>query len=285
MALHPAGRPTDLAHPPHGTDALAADGHDAAVVARSALSAATSLRLAVADAAVDLTGSHAVLPEGTVVLAVDAMSRTGGFLVAARGRTGAAQIDVTHLVPVAARSRVRARLRILGTARPFDPASLDLCDGDTVMSLLALPPVALWTVEPTRIRLTRDHDERTVDTGAYRAARADPVAGDEAAHLHHLTGRHRDLVDQLAMLLDPTLRASSARVLPIALDADGVVLRAEAPHWHTDVRLAFPRRVAGAVGLTEGLRALLAEAARAARSPDRTSRPAGSTCDCDLLSG
>ncbi|MDG4800018.1 DUF2470 domain-containing protein [Micromonospora sp. WMMD980] len=285
MALHPAGRPTDLAHPPHDTDASAADGHDAAVVARSALSAATSLRLAVDDAAVDLTASHAVLPDGTVVLAVDAMSRTGGLLVAARGRAEVVQVDVTHLIPVATRSRVRARLRILGTARPFDPASLDLCDADTVMSLLALPPVALWTVEPNRVRLTRDHDEWTVDTDAYRAARADPIAGEEAAHLHHLTGRHRDLVDQLAMLLDPALRARSARVLPVALDADGVILRAEAPQWHTDVRLAFPRRVVEGAGLAEGLRALLAEAFRAARSPDQPSRSTTSTCVCELLSG
>ncbi|WP_422734569.1 DUF2470 domain-containing protein [Micromonospora sp. WMMD558] len=282
MALHPAGRPADLAHAAPATDASTAG----AVTARSALSAAASLRLRLDDATVDLIGSHTVLPDGTVVLAVDAMTRTGGLLVAARGRPGAVRLDVTQLVPVAVRSRVRARVRVLGTARRFDPASLDSCDSDTVMSLLDLPPVALWAVEPVQVGLTRDRGEATVSISAYRAARPDPLATVEAVHLQHLTQRHSDVLDQLATLLDPALTARSTRVLPVAVDADGVVLRAEASHGHTDVRLPFARRVTEGAGLAEGLRTLLAEAAqrRSARPsrPANTERPPAAACDCDL---
>ncbi|MDM4719562.1 DUF2470 domain-containing protein [Micromonospora sp. WMMA1363] len=273
MAFHPARRPADLADAAPATDSNAtakASGAGAhavltdpdAVAVRSALSATPSLRLRLDDTDVDLVESHAVLPDGTVVLAVDPMTRTGGLLVAARGRPGAVRLDVTQLVPVAVRSRVRARVRMLGTAHRFDPASLDSCDTDTVMSLLDLPPVALWAVEPIAIGLARDIGGTTVDISAYRAARPDPLAADEAAHLQHLAQRHSGVLNQLATLVDPALMARSARVIPVAVDADGIVLRAETPDTHTDVRLPFARRVVTNAGLAEALRTLLAEVAR-----------------------
>ncbi|MEU5909098.1 DUF2470 domain-containing protein [Micromonospora sp. NPDC047527] len=243
-----------MADPAHA--AAAAD--QAAVTARSTLAAASSLRLRLGDACADLIESHAVLPDGTVILAVDAMSRTGGLLVAARGRQGAARLDVTQLVPVAVRSRVRARVWMLGTARRFDSGVLDSCDCDTVMSLLDLPPVALWAVEPVEVGLTRDIGDTTLSVSAYRGARPDPLAADEAVHLQHLTDQHGDLLDQLAALLDPALTAGSTRVVPVAVDANGIVLRAEAPDRHTDVRLTFAQRVTRSAGLAEGLRMLLA---------------------------
>ncbi|NJC12826.1 hypothetical protein F4558_002652 [Micromonospora profundi] len=256
MLFHPAGRPTELAHPAHA--AVPADR--AAVTARSALAAAPSLRLRLGDVCADLIESHAVLPDGTVILAVDAMSRTGGLLVAARGRPGAVRLDVTQLVPVAVRSRVRARVWMQGTARRFDSGILDSCDCDTVMSLLDLPPVALWAVEPIEIGLTDDIGDTSVSVSAYRGARPDPLAADEAVHLQHLTDRHGDLLDQLAARVDPALTAGSTRVVPVAVDADGIVLRAEAPARHTDVRLPFAHRVTRSADLAEGLRMLLAEA-------------------------
>lgn len=275
MALPPAGRPTELANAAPVTDrdarakssragAEAGPTDSDAVTVRSALSTAPSLRLRLDDAAVDLLESHAVLPDGTVVLAVDPMTRTGGLLVAARGRPGAVRIDVTQLVPIAVRSRVRARVRLLGTARRLDPASLDACDADTIMSLLNLPPVALWAIEPVEVGVTRDSGDTTVGVSAYRAARPDPLAAGEATHLQHLARRHTELLGQLATLANPAPTNPSPRVVPVAVDADGIVLRAEASDRHTDVRLPFARRVTTGAALAEQLRTLLAEAARCA---------------------
>ncbi|SCL14414.1 hypothetical protein GA0070616_0433 [Micromonospora nigra] len=273
MAFHPAGRSADLADSAPTTDATVTTvasvvGADTvptdadAVTLRSVLSATPSLRLRLGDTTVDLVDSHAVLPDGTVVLAVDAMSPTGGLLVATRGRPGAVRLDVTQLIPVTVRSRVRAKAWVRGTARRFDPGSLDYCDSDTILSLLDLPPVALWAVEPAEVGIVRDSHRLTVDIGAYRAARPDPLAADEAGHLQHLAQRHRDVVDRLAALVEPALTARSTRIAPVAVDADGIVLRAERPDGHTDVRLPFARRVARGADLVEGLRTLLAGATR-----------------------
>ncbi|WP_018783932.1 hypothetical protein [Micromonospora sp. CNB394] len=278
MALHPAGRPTSTAgvapvaagQPASGTGTSATPCD--AVVARCVLTAAASLRLTLGDTTADLLSAHTVLPDGTIVLAVDAMSRPGGLLVAARGHSGAVRLDVTDLAPVAVRSRVRSRLRILGTARRFDPAALDACDPATVMSLLDLPPVALWTIEPDEVVLDRATEPVAVDLGAYRAARPDPIAVDEAAHLAHLTRCHRDVLDRLGALVDP---AGSARVVPVALDAEGVVLRAERPGDHIDTRLPFTRPVTAGSGLAEALRTLLAQDGRVDLGSRRSISEAG----------
>lgn len=259
MALHPAGRPapsagvTPVAAGPSAGSTATSTPRDA-VTARCVLTAASSLRLTIGDTTADLLSAHAVLPDGTVVLAVDAMSRTGGLLVAARGHTGAVRLDVTHLAPVAVRSRVRDRLRILGTARRFDPAALDACDPATVMSLLDLPPVALWAIAPDEVVLDRAADPVAMDLGAYRAARPDPIAVDEAAHLAHLTRCHRDVLDRLGALVDA---AGATRIVPVALDAEGIVLRTERPDGHADTRLSFARPVTAGSGLAEALRTLL----------------------------
>ncbi|RKN32252.1 DUF2470 domain-containing protein [Micromonospora musae] len=289
MALHPAGRPAELAHAA-GVDATAevpaAGAPEAsldpnAVTARSALSTSSSLRLGLGDSTVDLIDSHVVLPDGQVVLAIDAMTRTGGLLVAARGRPGAVRLDVTQLVPVAVRSRVRAKVSMRGTVRRFDPASLDSCDDDTLLSLLDLPPVALWAVEPADVRVTRDDSEATTSVTAYRAARPDPLAATEAVHLQHLSRHHRDVLDRLATLVDPALTAESARVVPVAVDTAGVVLRAEALDGYVDVRLAFAKPITGSAGLPEGLRTLLAAAAGRGRSRATVDvgRPPAAPCD------
>jgi hypothetical protein len=212
------------------------------------------------------------------------MTRTGGLLVAARGRPGAVRLDVTHLVPVAVRSRVWARVWVLGTARRFDPGILSSCDSDTIAPLLDLPPVALWAVEPGEIGLTRDAGATTLSIAAFRAAQPDPLAADQAADLQHLARWHSDVLARLATLADATLTADSARVVPVAIDADGIVLRAEAPDRHTDVRLPFARRVTSRAGLAEGLRVLLTEAARRGstnlpRASADAQQPPVATCD------
>ncbi|MDQ7908104.1 DUF2470 domain-containing protein [Phytohabitans sp. ZYX-F-186] len=227
-----------------------------AVGVRSALATCTSLRLAVAGTAADLIDAHALLPDGTFVVAVDAMTPLGGLLVAARGADGAVRLDVTHLVPVPVRARVRARVTVTGRVRRFDPAALDSCDDEAVQALLALPPVALWAVEPDSVRLERRGATVDVPVAAYRAARPDPVATVEAAHLARLV-RHGHAAHGFAALVDPDLTATGARLVPVAVDADGLTLRAESAHRHHDVRLPFRVRVTDEATLDRELRRLL----------------------------
>lgn len=230
-----------------------------AVEVRSALAACSSLRLEVGGAAADLIDAHAVLSDGTVVVAVDAMTPLGGLLVAARGAHGAVRLDATHLVPVSVRARVRALVAVTGKVGRFDPAALDSCD-DAVMALLNLPPVALWAVEPGSVRVDRHGVDVEVPVAAYRAARPDPIAAVEAAHLAHLVRlvRHdRHVVHRFTALVDPALTAGGARLVPVAVDADGLTLRVETRHRHHDVRLPFRDRATDEAALDRELRRLL----------------------------
>jgi hypothetical protein len=231
-----------------------------AVAARSILAVSCSLRLHAGDAAADLIDAHAVLPDGTVVLAVDAMTPLGGRLVAARGRRSGVRLDVTQLVAVPVRSRVRARVTVHGTVRPFDPGTLDTCDTDTVLALLDLPATALWSVEPVAVRIEREQNIADVPVFAYRAAVPDPIAAVETAHLQHLVRQHGHRGERLAALVDVTALPASARLVPIGIDADGLTVRAEATHEYRDVHLPFSRRVTTEAGLTQELRVLLARA-------------------------
>ncbi|MET7394948.1 DUF2470 domain-containing protein [Dactylosporangium sp. NPDC005572] len=228
-----------------------------AVGVRSALATCTSLRLNVAGAATDLIDAHAVLPDGTIVVAVDAMTPLGGLLVAARGADGAVRLEVTHLVPVPVRARVRARVTVTGKVGRLDPAFLDACDDDTVQALLGLPPLALWTVEPGSVHLERHEAAVEVPVAAYRAARPDPLAAVEAAHLARLIRHHRDAVHRFAALVDPDLAGTGARLVPVGVDTDGLTLRAETAHGHHDVRLPFRARVTDEATLDRELRRLL----------------------------
>nr|MDT0656961.1 DUF2470 domain-containing protein [Micromonospora sp. DSM 115978] len=239
-----------------------------AVEVRSALATCTSLRLAVAGAAADLIDAHTVLPDGTIVVAVDAMTPLGGLLVAARAADGAVRLDVTHLVPVPVRTRVRAWVTVTGTVRRFDPAALDSCDDDVVTALLGLPPVALWAIEPVGVHVVRHGAAAEVPVAAYHAARPDPVAAVEAAHLARLVRHHRDVRHPFAGLVDPDLTAAGARLVPVALDADGLTLRAEATHRHHDIRLPFRVRVTDEAALDRELRRLLS-GVDARRHPER----------------
>ncbi|GGM49955.1 DUF2470 domain-containing protein [Dactylosporangium sucinum] len=240
------------------SSALAPDRQPAdAVEVRSALATATSVRLEVAGAAADLIDAHAVLPDGTIVVAVDAMTRLGGLLVVARGADGAVRLDVTHLVPVPVRARVRARMTVTGRVRRLDPAFLDSCDDDAVMALLGLPPVALWTIEPGSVHVERHGAAVELPVEAYRAARPDPIAAVEAAHLARLIRQHREAAHRFAALVDPDLAATGARLVPVAVDADGLTLRAETAHRHHDVRLPFRLRVTDEATLDRELRRLL----------------------------
>jgi hypothetical protein len=247
-----------VAPEPNRPSALADDRQSPdAVEVRSALATCTSLRLEVAGTAADLIDAHAVLPDGTVVVAVDAMNPLGGLLVAARGTDGAVRLDVTYLVPVPVRARVRAWVTVTGKVRRLDPAVLDSCDDAAVMALLGLPPVALWAVEPDSVHVERHGTAVEVPVAAYHAARPDPVAAVEAAHLARLVRRHRHVVHRFAALVDPALAVTGTRLVPVAVDADGLTLRAETAHRHHDIRLPFRVRVTDEAALDRELRRLL----------------------------
>ncbi|MEV6692071.1 DUF2470 domain-containing protein [Micromonospora sp. NPDC051196] len=228
-----------------------------AVEVRSALATCTSLRLRVAGTAVDLLDAHTVLPDGTIVVAVDAMTPLGGLLVAARGADGAVRLDLTHLVPVPVRERVRAWVTVTGTVRRLDPAALDSCDDDAVMALLNLPPVALWAVEPDSVHVQRHAAAVEVPIAAYHAARPDPVAALEAVHLARLVRQRPHLGQRFAALVDPDLPPTGTRLVPVAVDAHGLTLRAESTHRHHDIRLPFRVRVTDEAALDRELRRLL----------------------------
>jgi hypothetical protein len=247
-----------------------------AVAARSVLAAAHSLLMRTDDAGFELMAAHAVLPDGSVALAVDAMTPLGGQLVAARGRPGAVRLEVTSLVPVPVRCRVRARVTLTGTVRALDPATLDDCDADTIASLLDLPPVALWSVEPVSVHLGRHSTAADVPVAAYREARPDPVADVEATYLHELDGR---VVDRLNLPATWRRSAVNARLVPVAIDADGLTVRAETRQQHHDVRLPFASRVSTESDLAREL-TLLSGAERTTTAADlprpKRGRAAGS---------
>ncbi|MEV4538482.1 DUF2470 domain-containing protein [Asanoa sp. NPDC049518] len=227
---------------------------DDAVAARSVLALSSSLLLHTGDTVTELMAAHAVLPDGSVALAVDAMTPLGGGLVAARGRRDGVRLQLTSVVPVRVRCRVRARLTVTGTVRALDPASLDDCDAETVASLLDLPPVALWAVEPVGVHLERHSTAGDVPLPAYRAARPDPVAAVESRFLHELVGPDGLGVEHLS--LPAGWRPAHARLAPVAIDADGLTVRAERRQDHQDVRLPFTSRVATEDELSRELAAL-----------------------------
>ncbi|MDG4824751.1 DUF2470 domain-containing protein [Asanoa sp. WMMD1127] len=218
-----------------------------AVATRSVLAVADSLRMTIGDTSCDLLAAHAVLPDGSVAVAVDPMTPAGGHLVAARGRPGGVRLDVTSVVPVPVRCRVRARVTITGTVRALDPAALDGCDAGTIESLLQLPPVALWAVEPITVHLRRHSTAGDVALTAYRAARPDPVAAVEATHLHQLA--RRPGIERLAI----PISSPNARLVAVAIDRDGLTVRAETSGEHQDVRLPFACPVSAEADLAREL--------------------------------
>ncbi|HEV7711950.1 MAG TPA: DUF2470 domain-containing protein [Asanoa sp.] len=221
-----------------------------AAATRSVLAVSGSLLIRTGDTASELIAAHAVLPDGSVALAVDAMTPVGGQLVAARGRPSGVRLEMTSVVPVPVRCRVRARVTITGTVRALDPATLDGCDAGTIASLLDLPPVALWAVEPVAVHIERHSTAADVAVDAYRAAGPDPMAAVEASYLHQLV-RHG--VDRLTLPVDFRLSSASGRLLPVAIDADGLTMRAETRQGHHDARLPFASRVTAEADLAREL--------------------------------
>lgn len=148
-------------------------------------------------------------------------------------------LEVSDVAPVPVRDRIRARVRLFGTAAAsqqtthgihIQPTHVHL---DTGGATIALDPVDLWRAEP------------------------DPLALAEAGLLGHLDSCHPDTMEMLARLVPDEFRAQAGRIAPVALDRGGIVLRVEHTSGHIDVRLHFARNLTHACEAADALAALL----------------------------
>lgn len=177
-----------------------------------------------------------------------------------------AVVEIADPAPLPVRDRVRARLRIHGYAA-FPAPGAEVAVGDTTVGTTAgttagaggTGEAAALHVRPLAIEL--DLGNRTVAIAPDALARttADPFALTEGPLLSHLANGHPAELGALRRLLPVALH--QARVVPLALDAQGLTLRAEreteAGWAHRDVRLGFDGRAATGEELLEQLRILV----------------------------
>ncbi|MFF5503987.1 DUF2470 domain-containing protein [Streptomyces roseolus] len=160
------------------------------------------------------------------------------------------RVELTDIAPAPLRDRLRARVTLTGlVAAPYRPE----------------------TGESTCVQLGQavleDADGRTyVPLTQLEAAETDPLAGCEAAMLHHLVADHPDLVTRLLRLADPAHTRGLERALPLAIDRYGITLRLEHATRHHDVRLPFPTAITEADQVGLQIHAVLTAARRAAHA-------------------
>lgn len=232
------------------------------------LAAADSLAVATDEAHEELVGLHSLDAIGRVLLWAPAHSRLVTQVLSSAGGDVEACIEITDVAAVAVRDRVRARLTAHGW---LSLNHHDECYGTPELVL-----------EITRVDLAERGRLHTVPAAELLMAERDPLAVQEADLLMHLADAHPEAVDLLTRLVDPVVLQAATRVLPLALDRYGIVLRIERASGHRDVRLPFPRRAADAVEAQRGLGALLAEAGRRAR---RCRAHAGPSVDRQIQAG
>jgi hypothetical protein len=158
------------------------------------------------------------------------------------GHSAPAVVEIADAAPLPVRERIRSRVRIHGFAA-FDE------DGDALL------------VRPLSVELEVDGVGAPVDVSLLTNEGVDPFAASEAAMLSHLAHGHPAELGAIRRLLPSRLH--SARVTPLALDADGLTLRAELPQGHRDVRLRFAERATS----PEELLTQLQELVRRGRAP------------------
>jgi hypothetical protein len=215
------------------------------------LAAAESLTVATGEAREELVGLHSLDALGRVLLWAPAHSCVVTQVLHAAGGDVEACIEITDVAAVAARDRVRARLTAHGW---LSLNHHDQCYGTPELVL-----------EITRVDLVERGRTVTVPLEELVLAERDPLAIQEPDILLHLATAHPGAVETLTRLVDPVALQAATRVLPLALDRYGIVLRIERASGHRDVRLPFPARAADALGAQRGLGALLTEANRRAR--------------------
>lgn len=101
-----------------------------------------------------------------------------------------------------------------------------------------------------------------VPLAEYRGSEPDPLHLGAAEQLQHLASHHPDAISTLTRLCDREVLIGVVRVLPVALDRYGIVLRVERLRGYDDVRLPFLRRVDTGAEAAEQMRYLLAEGTR-----------------------
>lgn len=173
-----------------------------------------------------------------------------------------AVVEIADAAPLPVRDRIRSRVRIHGFAA---------FDGDDDMLL----------VRPLSVELEVDGVRTPVDATLLTNDLVDPFAGSEAAMLAHLANGHPAELQAIRRLLPARLH--DARVTPLALDSDGLILRAELPTGHRDVRLRFAQRAT----TPEELIAQLQELVRRGRAPQlnalfRSGAAAARLCEPEL---
>ncbi|WP_433320943.1 DUF2470 domain-containing protein [Micromonospora sp. CA-269861] len=188
------------------------------------LAAADSLTLHVPGVEAYVAGRHVVTSDGRLRIDLPVGCHLTHHL--AHQQDTVAMVEVTDLVPIPVRNRVRARGRFTGwlatevatTGRDQDLAAvLDLATAEL-------------TVEGRTI---------CVDPDAFAAAQPDPLAAAEADLLCHLDHHHPHTVERLCRLIPGHHLQGVRQVRPVRLDRHGVVLRLELGSGDRDIRLNF----------------------------------------------
>jgi hypothetical protein len=233
----------------------------AAVLARSVLVGAEStLVTGAGPGGTVLDGAPLFLSHGRLALQVPPRAPLAGARKAVAGG-GAADValHVTALIPVPVRHRVRARVAVSGRLLPWDRLTLTAADAALVGPVLDAGD-EVWVLDVRHVLVEAGDDLASVTVDAWVSADPDPLTTVEAAHLQHLCSRHPEALRCLAGLLDPAITEGAGRVVPVALDSHGLVMRAEREDGHIDVRLPFTCRVASGDALRREMAGLLASA-------------------------
>jgi hypothetical protein len=240
------------------------DRPSSAMRARTVLATAASASVHWDGGRVDLLGCHHDDPLGDVILTLETRSTLAGAARAAPGGDLAVLLELTELCAVSARERVRSRVSLAGwlSAAPW---ATDGTEGTTCLH-----------VEVTEVAFADSPhlgDRTWIGLADYRAAEPDPLHLGAADLLQHLAAHHPDAVAALSRLCDATTLQGVLRVLPVALDRYGVVLRVERLRGHKDVRLSFRQPVRCGAEAAAEMRHLLTEGSR--RRPCQTRPAAG----------
>ncbi len=105
-------------------------------------------------------------------------------------------------------------------------------------------------------------ESHPVPLAQYRDSEPDPLHLGAADQLQHLAAHHPDAIEVLSRLCTREALLGVTRVLPIALDRYGIVLRVERLRGHEDVRLPFDQRVDTGAAAAAELRRLLGQGTR-----------------------
>jgi hypothetical protein len=231
---------------------------------RSTCARAGGAMLAIEGAEPVASPVHHLLDDGSFAVAVPA-----AMTVAADVAGVPAVLEMTDYAPLPLREPVRSLVWIRGRvhAVPADdtPELLDLIAGaDPNPALLQIntavdadgdPRLALMRLDVESVVVADSTGAEAVGVGALLQARPDPFCVMESCWLQHLEAAHREVVDRLADRLPSALRRG--RVRPLGLDRYGVRLRVENDDGDHDVRLAFPKPVDDAAGLSKAIRILM----------------------------